>query len=209
MLGVRGAGPAAEHLPSALSGGEQQRVAVARALAPIGRCCWRTSPRAAWIAGTRQGLDELLSSLAVDLVSGSVVVTHNRALAMRANRVLLLDGGPAGRIVGDGGGGGLMVCDTCRERDAVVHLTQVVDGAVTQVHLCEACARTRGWRRRWRRRKIAAGGRPRSQTVQQQLVTGQSDQTRCSFCQATYKDFREIGAAGVRPVLQRLRAAAA
>ena len=37
-----------------------------------------------------------------------------------------------------------MVCDNCRERDAVVHLTQVVEGAVTQVHLCEKCAADKG-----------------------------------------------------------------
>ena len=30
-----------------------------------------------------------------------------------------------------------MLCDQCRERDAVVHLTQIVENAVTQLHLCE------------------------------------------------------------------------
>ena len=37
-----------------------------------------------------------------------------------------------------------MVCDQCRERDAVVHLTQIVENAVSQVHLCERCAAERG-----------------------------------------------------------------
>src|ERR671925_389963 len=37
-----------------------------------------------------------------------------------------------------------MVCDNCRERDAVVHLTQIVENAVTRLHLCEKCAAERG-----------------------------------------------------------------
>ena len=37
-----------------------------------------------------------------------------------------------------------MICSQCHERDAVVHLTQIVENAVTQVHLCEQCAAERG-----------------------------------------------------------------
>jgi len=37
-----------------------------------------------------------------------------------------------------------MLCDQCRERDAVVHLTQIVGQSVAQVHLCERCAAERG-----------------------------------------------------------------
>ena len=37
-----------------------------------------------------------------------------------------------------------MLCDHCQERDAVVHLTQIVDNAVTQLHLCEKCAAAKG-----------------------------------------------------------------
>jgi protein arginine kinase activator len=87
-----------------------------------------------------------------------------------------------------------MVCDSCGERDAVVHLTQVVDKTVTQVHLCEKCAADKGVET-----TVAAPTTPLTsllQTVQQQLATGPSDQTRCSFCQATYKDFRASGRLG-------------
>jgi len=37
-----------------------------------------------------------------------------------------------------------MLCDQCRERDAVLNLTQIQNNAVTQVHLCEKCAAERG-----------------------------------------------------------------
>ncbi len=35
-------------------------------------------------------------------------------------------------------------CESCHEREAVVHLTQVVDEQVTTVHLCGKCAAERG-----------------------------------------------------------------
>ena len=42
--------PRADHLPSMLSGGEQQRVAVARAWSLSPHCCWPMSRLATWIA---------------------------------------------------------------------------------------------------------------------------------------------------------------
>ena len=37
-----------------------------------------------------------------------------------------------------------MLCDSCSERDAVVHLTTIENNAVHQLHLCERCAAERG-----------------------------------------------------------------
>ena len=37
-----------------------------------------------------------------------------------------------------------MLCDSCRERDAEVHLTTIENNAVHQVHLCDRCAAERG-----------------------------------------------------------------
>src|SRR3712207_8089716 len=37
-----------------------------------------------------------------------------------------------------------MLCDSCKERDAVVHVTQIQGSAVTQLNLCEKCAADRG-----------------------------------------------------------------
>jgi lipoprotein-releasing system ATP-binding protein len=86
----------AGHLPSALSGGEQQRVAVARALAPTPALLLADEPSGNLDRGNAERLHELFSTLAATHGVGVVVVTHNRALAGRANRVLLLD---AGRVV--------------------------------------------------------------------------------------------------------------
>ena len=38
-----------------------------------------------------------------------------------------------------------MLCESCNEREATVHLTQVADGAVKKVHLCEECAAKSGF----------------------------------------------------------------
>ena len=38
-----------------------------------------------------------------------------------------------------------MKCELCKDQEATIHLTQVVDSAVKKVHLCEACAEKHGF----------------------------------------------------------------
>ena len=38
----------------------------------------------------------------------------------------------------------MSLCDNCGDREAVIHLTQIVDNTVTTLHLCEACAAEKG-----------------------------------------------------------------
>jgi protein arginine kinase activator len=38
-----------------------------------------------------------------------------------------------------------MLCEHCQEREATVHLAQVIDGHVKKLHLCEACAAETGF----------------------------------------------------------------
>ena len=93
LLASMGLASRADHLPSMLSGGEQQRVAVARALAPEPALLLADEPSGNLDRGNAEHLHELFSTLASVHGVGVVVVTHNRALASRAGRVLLLDGG--------------------------------------------------------------------------------------------------------------------
>ena len=37
-----------------------------------------------------------------------------------------------------------MLCENCHEKEANVHVTQIVDGKVAKFHLCEACAEKKG-----------------------------------------------------------------
>lgn len=93
LLASVGLGARASHLPSALSGGEQQRVAVARALAMQPALLLADEPSGNLDRGNAERLHELFASLASTHGVGVVVVTHNRALASRANRVLRMEAG--------------------------------------------------------------------------------------------------------------------
>jgi len=88
-----------------------------------------------------------------------------------------------------------MLCDHCKERDAVVHLTRIVDNAVSQLHLCEKCAAEKGVET-----TIALPQHPLGeilQAVQQQAAPASSaDAAVCSFCGATARDFRATGRLG-------------
>ena len=81
------------HRPGALSGGEQQRTAVARALSIEPVVLLADEPSGNLDHANAERLHDLLATLARDLEVGMVVVTHNRSLAGRADRVLLMDDG--------------------------------------------------------------------------------------------------------------------
>ncbi|MEO7987423.1 MAG: ABC transporter ATP-binding protein [Gemmatimonadales bacterium] len=81
------------HRPGALSGGEQQRAAVARALAPDPLVVLADEPSGNLDTGNSERLHELFARLSHEFETALVVVTHNRMLAGRADRVLSLEGG--------------------------------------------------------------------------------------------------------------------
>ncbi len=81
------------HRPGQLSGGEQQRTAVARALAMDPQILLADEPSGNLDRMNAEMLHELLTEVVNDLEIGMVVVTHSRSLSARANRVLLLEGG--------------------------------------------------------------------------------------------------------------------
>ena len=93
LLEELGLAQRAAHRPGALSGGEQQRVAVARALAMSPRALLADEPTGNLDRATGQRLHGLLRTLAVQRGLSVVVVTHNEELAAGCDRVLRLDGG--------------------------------------------------------------------------------------------------------------------
>ncbi len=82
-----------EHRPGALSGGEQQRVAVARALAASPRVLLADEPTGDLDRATGRRLHETLRSVVRARGLTVVVVTHNDELARGCDRVLALEGG--------------------------------------------------------------------------------------------------------------------
>jgi lipoprotein-releasing system ATP-binding protein len=81
------------HRPTELSGGEQQRTAVARALALDPAVVLADEPSGNLDHMNAERLHELFVRLVRELEVSMVVVTHNRALATRADRVLLMEDG--------------------------------------------------------------------------------------------------------------------
>jgi lipoprotein-releasing system ATP-binding protein len=81
------------HVPSELSGGEAQRVAVARAVAPEPGLLLADEPSGNLDGAAASQLHTLLSSLAHDRHQTVVLVTHNDRLAGMADRVLRLEDG--------------------------------------------------------------------------------------------------------------------
>ncbi|HEU4829083.1 MAG TPA: UvrB/UvrC motif-containing protein [Gemmatimonadales bacterium] len=90
-----------------------------------------------------------------------------------------------------------MTCDQCHEREAIVHLTQIVDAEVTTLHLCERCAAERGVEAPAVGKSplgsfLAAMGKELEGAALPGAATGEA----CARCGATLRNFRETGRLG-------------
>ena len=103
LLDRVGLTPRLHHRPSEMSGGEQQRTAVARALAMDPAILLADEPSGNLDHQNAEALHEMFTRLAEELTLALVVVTHNRSLAGRASRVLLLEDGRLGDTSGSEG----------------------------------------------------------------------------------------------------------
>jgi lipoprotein-releasing system ATP-binding protein len=81
------------HRPAELSGGEQQRCAVARALVHDPSLVLADEPSGNLDHVSSEHLHEMLFRLAREFETAIVIVTHNRQLAARADRILWLEDG--------------------------------------------------------------------------------------------------------------------
>ena len=85
-----GLGGRLHHRPAALSGGEQQRTAVARALAADPQVLLADEPSGNLDAGTGQSVLELLRDLNRERRLTMIMVTHDAQIAQQADRVVRL-----------------------------------------------------------------------------------------------------------------------
>jgi lipoprotein-releasing system ATP-binding protein len=104
LLDLLGLADRADHQPSALSGGEKQRVAVARALMNEPALVLMDEPTGNLDAQTAEPLHREIERLSREVQQTFVLATHNPALASIAGRVLRLehgrvhDAGPADEL---------------------------------------------------------------------------------------------------------------
>ena len=90
-----------------------------------------------------------------------------------------------------------MQCENCREREAVIHLTQIVNNSVTTMHLCEPCAAEKG---------VETGQSVAKFPLGDFLATlgkgGAAEPAEagldvpCPTCGSTMRDFRQTGRLG-------------
>ena len=88
-----------------------------------------------------------------------------------------------------------MVCDACKKQQATVHLTEIVNDQMTELHLCETCANEKG-------------AQVESHFGLADLLAGLADVGKatdveedvavktCANCGMTYDDFRRVGRLG-------------
>ncbi|ASS48898.1 MAG: lipoprotein ABC transporter ATP-binding protein [Candidatus Fluviicola riflensis] len=93
LLNQLGLADRATHQPSALSGGEQQRVAVARALVNKPKVVFADEPSGNLDSKNAKELHQLFFDLRRDMGQTFVIVTHNNQLAEMADRTLTMQDG--------------------------------------------------------------------------------------------------------------------
>jgi putative ABC transport system ATP-binding protein len=91
----------AHHYPAQLSGGEQQRVSMARAFINQPRILFTDEPTGNLDAETSRGIVELIFNLNKEAGTTLILVTHDLELANRTGRIIKLKGG---RVVSDESG---------------------------------------------------------------------------------------------------------
>ncbi|MFH1645753.1 MAG: UvrB/UvrC motif-containing protein [Candidatus Omnitrophota bacterium] len=89
-----------------------------------------------------------------------------------------------------------MLCDICQKNEASVHLTEVINGEVTEMHLCDDCARGKGaeMQQHFGIADLLSG------LVDFPLpapsVKKESIKLKCPNCGMTYSDFKGLGKFG-------------
>ena len=88
-----------------------------------------------------------------------------------------------------------MSCDQCHEREAVIHLTQIVNDQVTTLHLCERCAAEKGVESPGAVAKTPLGSFLAAMGKEVEAPAPRTADT-CSQCGGSLQDFRESGRLG-------------
>ena len=87
-----------------------------------------------------------------------------------------------------------MLCDLCGKNQATVHLTEIIDDQMSELHLCEECAHKKSMQmeQQFGLSDLLAGlaefGKP-EETVEAASI-------KCSNCGLSYQDFKKVGRLG-------------
>ena len=87
-----------------------------------------------------------------------------------------------------------MLCELCKQSQATVHLTEIINDQMTELHLCEACANQKGAQveSHFGLADLLSGLADFSKTQEPEEVSTKA----CPACGMTYDDFRKVGRLG-------------
>jgi len=89
-----------------------------------------------------------------------------------------------------------MLCNICNKNPATVHLTEIIDGQMSELHICEECARkkSQAMEQQFGLSDLLAGmadfDKPKNETA------AVASLVKCPSCALTYADFKKIGRLG-------------
>ena len=87
-----------------------------------------------------------------------------------------------------------MVCEVCKQTQATVHLTEIVNEQMTELHLCETCANQKGAQveSHFGLSDLLSGLADYGKTQEPEEVSTKV----CPNCGMSYEDFRKVGRLG-------------
>jgi len=87
-----------------------------------------------------------------------------------------------------------MLCDLCGKNQATVHLTEIIDEQMTELHLCEECARQKSaaMEQQFGLSDLLAGMAEFEKPAPEKEAVA----LKCPSCKLTYADFKKIGRLG-------------
>ncbi len=87
-----------------------------------------------------------------------------------------------------------MQCDSCGKKKATVHLTEIIDGQMTEMHICEDCAKERSvqMEQQFGLADLLAG----LSDFGKQIKAEEKVKLQCPNCSLSYDDFRKFGRLG-------------
>ena len=85
-----------------------------------------------------------------------------------------------------------MLCDECGKRKATFHYTEIINGVTTELHLCEVCAKKRGFVLpvTFSFADLLGG------LVEPEQISSLETELSCKNCGFTYSNFKKTGLLG-------------
>ena len=96
-----------------------------------------------------------------------------------------------------------MICDLCGKKKATVHLTEIVDEQMTEMHLCEGCAREKSvqMEQQFGLADLLAG----LSDFGKQVKDYEKVKLECAHCGMSYEEFKKFGRLGCSECYQSFK----